>query len=67
MNLTSQLKWPEAIRDTIRAVEFSSKAMFVFYCMGAAATGLALMGALVGFMATGRLSAMINIMTSIVS
>lgn len=65
MNLT-ELKWPSAIQDTIRVVEVASKAMFVIYCIGAGAAGLALLGALVGVLASGRLSAVVNFMTSMV-
>ena len=63
----SDLQWPSAIQDGIRAVELGSKIMFVLYCMGAAATGIALVGALIGVFAAGRLSAFVNFMFAIVS
>lgn len=62
----ADLKWPSAIKDTIRVVKVATNAMFVIYCIGAAAAGLALIGALVGMFASGRLSAMVNFMTCMV-
>ena len=41
--------------------------MFVLYCMGIAATGLALVGAIFGVFSTGRLSAIVNLMLTFVS
>lgn len=61
------LKWPDAIRDVVAVVETASKIMFVLYCMGIAATGLALVGAIFGVFTTGRLSAIVNLMLTFVS
>ena len=41
--------------------------MFVLYCIGIAAIGVALIGALIGVFAAGRFAAMINTMLSFVS
>ena len=65
MNLTD-LKWPSAIEDGIRAVEVGSKAMFVLYCIGVAAAGLALLGAIVGVFAAGTLSGLVNVLLCLV-
>lgn len=65
INLTD-LKWPSAIQDGIRAIELASKVMFVIYCIGAATIGLALVGALLGLFLSGRLSAVVNIMVATV-
>lgn len=66
LNLTD-LKWPVAIQDAIKAIELASKVMFVVYCIGAAAVGLAWIGAMLSFFASGRLSAVVNFMLSSVS
>ena len=65
LNLTD-LKWPKAIQDGIRTVELASKIMFVLYCIGAASVGVALLGAMIGVLASGRLSAAVNFMTTMV-
>ncbi|KAL8637142.1 MAG: hypothetical protein Q9228_005556 [Teloschistes exilis] len=54
------LHWPSAIKNAVRAVEIASKVMFVLYCIGAAATGLALLGAFLGVLSGGRLAALSN-------
>jgi SUR7/PalI family len=66
VNLTD-LHWPSAIEDGIRAVETASKVMFIFYCIGIAFAGLALIGAAWGFLANGRISASVNFMLDLVS
>ena len=66
VNLTD-LKWPKAIQNTIRAIELASKVMFVLYCIGIGAVGLALVGAIISLFASGRLSAIVNVMLSTVS
>ena len=65
VNLTD-LKWPSAIQDGIRAIELASKVMYVIYCIGASAVGVALLGAILGMFATGRLSAIVNVMVATV-
>lgn len=61
------LHWPSAIKNAVRAVEIASKVMFVLYCIGVAATGLALFGAFLGVLSGGRLAALINNMLAFVS
>ncbi|KAL8800807.1 MAG: hypothetical protein Q9182_004915 [Xanthomendoza sp. 2 TL-2023] len=56
----ADLHWPSAIKDAVHAVELASKAMFVIYCIGAAATGLALAGAFLGVLFDGRAVPLIN-------
>ena len=60
----SDLQWPSAIQETIRVVELSSKAMFLFYCMGTVTAGFTLIGALIGLKASGRVYAVANVMVS---
>lgn len=48
-------------------VETASKVMFILYCIGIAATGLALIGAFFGVFTMGRLSAAVNLMLTLVS
>ncbi len=59
VNLTD-LKWPSAIQDGIRAIEVASKVMFVLYCMAAATAGVAFLGAIVGFLTGAKLVALAN-------
>lgn len=66
INLTT-LKWPSAIQDAVRTVQLASQVMFVLYCMGAAAVGLAMIGAMISVFASGRLSAVVNFMLASVS
>lgn len=40
--------------------------MFLLYCIGVSCVGLALVGALIGLFASGRLFTVVNFMTSIV-
>ncbi|KAI4226802.1 MAG: hypothetical protein L6R36_002890 [Xanthoria steineri] len=56
----ADLRWPSAIKDAVHTVEIASKAMFVLYCVGAAATGLALAGAFFGVLSDGRAAPLIN-------
>ena len=66
LNLTD-LKWPTAIQDGIRAIETASKVMFFLYSMGTAATGLAWLGCVIGALGSGRISAVINVVVAMVS
>ena len=66
INLT-YLKWPSAVENGIQSAKLASNVMFVLYCIGIGAVGLALIGALIGVFASGRLVAMVNTMLSIVS
>ncbi|CAF9929599.1 MAG: hypothetical protein HETSPECPRED_007412 [Heterodermia speciosa] len=63
INLTD-LKWPSKVQDGLTAVKLASNVMFVLYCIGIAAIGVALIGALIGVFAAGRFAAMINTMLS---
>ncbi|KAI4221506.1 MAG: hypothetical protein L6R36_006860 [Xanthoria steineri] len=56
----ADLRWPSTIKDAVHTVEVASKAMFVLYCVGAAATGLALIGAILGVFSDGRAAPLIN-------
>ncbi|KAL8721699.1 MAG: hypothetical protein Q9181_007649, partial [Wetmoreana brouardii] len=56
----ADLKWPSAIKNAVHAVEVASKVMFVLYCLGVAATGLALLGAFLGVLSGGRMAAIID-------
>ena len=62
----SDLKWPSEIKDVVVTLEIASKVMFVLYCIGVGLTGLALMGAIVGFLVGGRLIAAMNFMVDLV-
>lgn len=66
VNLTD-IHWPSEIEDAIRAVEITSKVMFIFYCIGIGLVGLALIGAAWGVLANGRISAFVNFTLDIVS
>ncbi|KAL9102450.1 MAG: hypothetical protein Q9163_002411 [Psora crenata] len=63
----TDLKWPRAIQDGIKAIVLASKVMFFLYCIGVAATGLAFIGACLGIFAGSRLSAMVNLMVSMIA
>ena len=65
VNLTD-LKWPSSIQHGIEAAKLASNVMFVLYCIGIAAVGLALIGSFVGIVAAGRFGAMINSMLAFV-
>ena len=66
VNLTD-IHWPSEIEDAIRAIEITSKVMFIFYCIGIGLVGLALIGAAWGVLANGRISAFVNFTLDIVS
>ncbi|MCJ1393061.1 hypothetical protein MMC18_005933 [Xylographa bjoerkii] len=63
----SELKWPSTIEDAIVAIETASKVMFVLYCIGVGFAGLAFIGAFVGFLEAGRLSAAFNVMLDLMA
>jgi len=56
----SDIKWPDEIEDVAQAVDITAKAMFVLYCIGIAFVGIAVAGAFFGFIASGRMSALLN-------
>ncbi|KAL2040420.1 hypothetical protein N7G274_006863 [Stereocaulon virgatum] len=63
INLT-ELQWPSAVQDGIRAAALASKVMFVVYCIGTTTTALSFIGALISLFALGRLSALVNLAVS---
>ena len=58
--------WPKDLKNAITALKVAMTVMFVFYCIGIGFTAFALLGALLGFFAGGRISAFVNIMLSFV-
>ena len=66
LNLTD-IHWPHEIEEAARAIEVTAKAMFVFYIIGVVFAGLAVLGAVIGLFASGRLSAFTNFLLDIVS
>ncbi|KAL8848201.1 MAG: hypothetical protein Q9221_006770 [Calogaya cf. arnoldii] len=56
----ADLRWPSAIKDAVHTVEIASKAMFVLYCVGTAAAGLALVGSFLGVLSDGRTAPLVN-------
>ena len=64
--LTTKSRWPSAVEDATKAIQAASKVMFLLYCMGVGAVGLALLGSLIGLFASGKFSIAINFMTSMV-
>lgn len=65
INLT-ELKWPQAIEDAVQAVGVATNAMFVLYCIGVATAGVAVLGSVMGLLAGGRFSALVNLMLAMV-
>ncbi len=60
------LKWPSAIEDCTNAAKKASKTLFILYCLGITATGLALIGAFAGILMPGRTGPILNIPLSLV-
>ena len=56
----ADLHFPSEISDGIRAIEVASKVIFVFYVIGVIFAGIALIAAVGGVFASGRLSALLN-------
>lgn len=68
LNVTlSDLGWPDALTDGIHALRIAFKVMFVFYIIAIIFTGLSVLGALIGVILSGRLSAFANWALSLVS
>jgi hypothetical protein len=63
----SDLKWPQDIENGFQALRILSKALFVFYVIGIAATALALLVALVTVFFGGRGMVAVNIFLALVS
>jgi small-conductance mechanosensitive channel len=61
----SDIKWPDQIEDAAQAVDMTERVMFVLYCIGIAFAGIAVVGAFFGFIASGRMSALLNFMLCI--
>jgi hypothetical protein len=53
------IKWPEELQDGLRALSAATRAMFVFYMIGIATTGLMIFTSLAG-LSGSRLSSVIN-------
>lgn len=60
------LKWPSALEHGLGVAKLATKVMFVLYCLGTAATGFALIGVLFGMVVVGRLTAVVNVMLTMV-
>ena len=56
----SDLKWPSAIQDAVKAVQIASRVMFICYSIGAACAGVAVLGAIAGILFWSRLTAFVN-------
>ena len=63
----SDLKWPSAIQDAVKAVRIASKVMFVCYCIGAACAAAAILGGIVGILFWCNLTAFSNTLLDLVS
>ncbi|MCJ1464501.1 hypothetical protein MMC07_003114 [Pseudocyphellaria aurata] len=61
------LDWPSALEDGVGTAKLASKVMFVLYCLGVAATGLALVGIVVGIFARRRLMAIYNVVLTTIA
>jgi hypothetical protein len=61
------IQWPQEIEDASRAVRVATLVMFVFYVIGIAFAGLAVITALLATFTEGRLSAFANFVMDIVS
>jgi len=55
------IHWPSGITDAEKAIRIASKVMVIFYIVGIAFAGLAIIGALFGIFTNGRLSAFGNL------
>ena len=66
VNLTD-IHWPHQVEEAAHAVELAAKVMFVFYVIGIIFAGLAVLGAVVGVLAGGRISAFLNFVLDFVS
>ncbi len=57
----SDLKWPEEVTNGVRAINVASRAMFFFYLIGIAATGIGMIGAVFGVLAFEHKVALANL------
>ncbi|RMZ83702.1 hypothetical protein DV738_g1097, partial [Chaetothyriales sp. CBS 135597] len=63
----SDIRWPDEIEDATEAVRVASIVMFVFYIIGIASAGLAIISALLAVITSGRLSAGVNFVLGIIA
>ena len=63
INLT-ELDWPSAIDDGVKALHVAQKAAFILYCIAIALIAVAVLFALISVFLNGRLSAFLNILLS---
>ncbi|KFY52726.1 hypothetical protein V496_08217 [Pseudogymnoascus sp. VKM F-4515 (FW-2607)] len=63
----ADLGYSDDIKNGIKAFNVAMTAMFVLYCIGAAAAGLCIILALVSFFSTGRLTSCCNFLLAIVA
>jgi hypothetical protein len=61
------LHWPDEIDDAVHAIRAASIAMFVFWCVGIAFAGFAIIGAAVSSFTDGRLTACGVFVCSVIS
>jgi len=61
------IQWPSAITNAEKDVKIASQVMAIFYIIGTAMAGLAMIGALLGIFINSRLSAFFNFVLDIVS
>lgn len=62
----SDIDWPDDLKNALKALHVAQTVMFIFYCIGIGFTCFALIGALVGFITNGRISAFLNFILSFV-
>jgi len=68
LNITlADLHWPDEIRTGLEGLRAAAKAVFVLYCISIGLTFLAVIFALLAFLASGRLAAFVNILISILA
>lgn len=61
------LHWPQGIKDATNAIRAAAIVMFVFYVIGIAFAGLAVIGGILTVFADGRLSAFANFLLDILA
>ncbi|OBT93632.1 hypothetical protein VE01_08068 [Pseudogymnoascus verrucosus] len=63
----ADLGYSDDIKNGIKAFNIAMTAMFILYCIGAAASGLCIILALISFFSTGRLTSCLNFLLAIVA
>lgn len=61
------LKWPSALEHGLGVAKLATHVMFVLYCLGVAATGLALIGGFFGIVVMRRLTAILNVTLAMIA